>query len=117
MSLEELKAEKKKIESVLYNLNNVSQKALGLAQGARENLTNQKNEWSDKLAGVNEKINELLPRPETRTESRDETTQTINDNTGGIMQTLANAVKNPYVIGLGIVGIGAVVLGSNSRKK
>ena len=108
MSLEELQKEKSSIERTLNNLNNVSQKALGLAQGARANLVNQKKEWSDKLAGVNEKINELLPRPESRTDARDETTQSTNQNTGGIMQTLANVIKNPYVIGGSLFGLGAI---------
>ena len=65
MSLQQLESEKKTIVQTLANLNNVSQKALGRAPGARANLNNQINDFNSKLSVVNKKIFNLTPKTET----------------------------------------------------
>ena len=58
-TLEELETQKSSFLSTLNILNNVSQKALGFAPNARENLAQQKTEFNKKLSDVNLKIIEL----------------------------------------------------------
>ena len=98
LSLEELQKEKNQIQRVLNNLNNVSQKALGLANGARANLINQKNEWNQKLSNVNKKIIELQ-----NTDEKSNIEETANiENT--------NHIRKDTNGGLALLAIGALLI-------